>query len=107
MTITTFFATRTLARNAAQELNGKVKDFGTSAQQGERWGVLVEVPEVLESAQVVQTRKVLSIPAAHVSSTSVGRTCTLNNKYKKPVQVTTKRKAADAKASWMKVYNAA
>lgn len=37
-----YFATRTLARNAVEELNGKFKDFGTDAPKGERWAVLVE-----------------------------------------------------------------
>lgn len=36
----TFFASRTLARNAAKELNnGKVKDFGSDADAGKRWAV--------------------------------------------------------------------
>lgn len=36
----TFFASRTLARNAAKELNnGKVKDMGSTAPAGERWAV--------------------------------------------------------------------
>ncbi len=39
---TIYFATRTLARNAVAELNGKFKDFGTGAPKGERWAVLVE-----------------------------------------------------------------
>lgn len=39
---TIYFATRTLARNAKDELNGQFKDFGTGAPKGERWAVLVE-----------------------------------------------------------------
>lgn len=39
---TIYFATRTLARNAKDELNGQFKDFGTDAPKGERWAVLVE-----------------------------------------------------------------
>ena len=37
-----YFATRTLAREAKDELNGQFKDFGTTAPKGERWAVLVE-----------------------------------------------------------------
>lgn len=37
-----YFDTRTLARNAVAELNGKFKDFGTDAPKGKRWAVLVE-----------------------------------------------------------------
>lgn len=39
---TIYFATRTLARNAKDELNGQFKDFGPDAPKGERWAVLVE-----------------------------------------------------------------
>ena len=39
---TIFFATRTLARNAAKELNGKCIDCGNDSPTGERWAVLVE-----------------------------------------------------------------
>lgn len=39
---TIYFATRTLARNAKDELNGQFKDFGTDAPKGERWAVLVD-----------------------------------------------------------------
>lgn len=44
-TQTHFFATRTLARANVEVLNGKIKDFGKDAPTGERWAVLVEVPE--------------------------------------------------------------
>ena len=52
-TVTTFFATRTAARNAVEALNGKVKDFGTDAPKGERWGV---IHEVLETAMEEQSQ---------------------------------------------------
>jgi len=46
MTIQThYFATRTLARANVEVLNGKLKDFGKDAATGERWAVLVEVPD--------------------------------------------------------------
>lgn len=52
MTIQThYFATRTLARANVEVLNGKLKDFGKDAPTGERWAVLVEVPEVQETVQ--------------------------------------------------------
>lgn len=43
---TSFFATRTIARNFASENGGKVKDFGKDAPTGERWAVLSEAVEV-------------------------------------------------------------
>ena len=50
---TIYFATRTLARNAKDELNGQFKDFGTDAPKGERWAVLVEVEQV--QSQSIET----------------------------------------------------
>lgn len=48
-----FFATRSLARAAANELNGQFKDFGKDSPQGNRWAV--EVPEVTQTmAQAVE-----------------------------------------------------
>lgn len=48
-----FFATRSLARAAANELNGQFKDFGKDSPQGNRWAV--EVPEVSQTmAQAVE-----------------------------------------------------
>lgn len=49
-----YFATRTLARNAVSELNGKFKDFGTDAQTGERWAVLVEEKEEVLDRNKIQ-----------------------------------------------------
>jgi len=53
-TQTHFFGTRTLARNFLNEStaeSAKLKDFGKDAATGERWAVLVEVPEVQETVQ--------------------------------------------------------
>lgn len=47
-TVTTYFASRTLARNAVDSLNGKFKDFGTTAAKGERWAVIHEEMEEAE-----------------------------------------------------------
>lgn len=59
MTIQThYFATRTLARANVEVLNGKLKDFGSTAPKGERWAVLVEVPEqaVIDSPSYQETQ---------------------------------------------------
>lgn len=48
-TQTHYFATRTLARANVEVLNGKLKDFGSTAPKGERWAVLVEVQDVKHS----------------------------------------------------------
>ena len=48
---TTYFRTRDLAKAGVKELNGSFKDFGSTAPKGERWAVLVEVPEVPKSSQ--------------------------------------------------------
>lgn len=52
---TSFFATRTIARNFASEHGGKVKDFGKDAPAGERWAVLAEAVEVPAVAVVKET----------------------------------------------------
>ncbi len=49
-----YFATRTLARNAVNELNGKFKDMGTDAPKGERWAVLVEETPAMEIQTSIQ-----------------------------------------------------
>lgn len=51
-TVTTFFASRTLARNAVEALNGKVKDFGSTAAKGERWAVIHEEAETVMEEQI-------------------------------------------------------
>lgn len=63
-TQTHFFATRTLARANVDVLNGKLKDFGKDAASGERWAVIVEVPEVkpdnrkiLEDASTIENQR--------------------------------------------------
>ena len=99
---TTFFATRTLARNAAADLNGKVKDFGSTAESGKRWGVVYESEPV---AVVEPAKKILSIPAAHAHNVN-DRSCTMLNKYKKPVQVTVKRSKTACLLAANIAYNA-
>lgn len=51
---TSYFATRTIARNFATENGGKVKDFGKDAAAGERWAVLQEVSEVVPVVSTVE-----------------------------------------------------
>lgn len=59
---TSFFATRTIARNFASENGGKVKDFGKDAPTGERWAVLSEAVEV--------AAPVAAMPEAHAETTA-------------------------------------
>lgn len=122
-TTTTFFATRTLARNAAAELNGKVKDHGSAAPAGERWGVVVEVQtkaEIITQAAEAINAPVIDVPAARnvlvLGTPGIGKTAhmanilsggeVLKNRYGKKVKVQHKRRTNDAKAAWMKDYNA-
>lgn len=62
-TVTHFFSTRTLARNAVESLNGKFKDFGTDAPKGERWAVLVEAVDV--PMVEVEPHEIKGIPTEH------------------------------------------
>lgn len=124
-TTTTFFATRTLARNAAAELNGKVKDHGTDAPAGKRWGVVVEVTtkaEIIAAAGKEINAPVIDVPATKsrnilvLGTPGIGKTAhmsnvlsggqVLKNRYGKKVQVQHKRSTAVAKAEWLKDYNA-
>lgn len=62
---TSFFATRTIARNFASENGGKVKDFGKDAPNGERWAVLADSLEVATTvAPVAQHTESIATPAA-------------------------------------------
>lgn len=54
---TVFFDTRTLARNAAKEMNGKFKDMGSNCAAGERWAVLIEEIELSEIECVQQNNQ--------------------------------------------------
>ncbi len=45
---TTYFKTRTEARNFAAENAGKVKDAGKDAEAGKRWSVLTEIVETVK-----------------------------------------------------------
>jgi hypothetical protein len=65
MTIETiFFATRTLAREAATTLNAKVKDFGSTAPKGERWAVVSEpyivLPADASDEQIAEAQQTLA-----------------------------------------------
>lgn len=68
-TVTTFFATRTLARNAVEALNGKLKDFGTTAAKGERWGVIHEVHDTEEQTADLQAQIALLTRSVQNSTT--------------------------------------
>ena len=120
-TTTTFFATRTLARNAAVELDGKVKDHGSDAAAGKRWAVVVELSAVEvqpEDMKGIPTpaQPLLEMPEAHrnilvLGSVGAGKTSTMSdtimkNRYGKSVQVKHKRRTNEAKAAWLKDYNA-
>lgn len=109
MTTTThFFKTRTEARNAAVELNGKVKDHGTAAEAGKRWGVVVELVEQPEVAQEVPAahREILVLGSVGAGKTSTMSDLIMKNRYGKKVLVKQKRRTNEAKAAWMKDYNA-
>ena len=124
-TTTTFFATRTLARNAAAELNGKVKDHGKAAPAGERWGVVVEVQtkaEIITAAAEAINAPVIDVPAVEqrnilvLGTPGIGKTAhmanilsggeVLKNRYGKKVQVQHKRSKIAAQIAWLKDYNA-
>jgi hypothetical protein len=94
-TQTHFFDTRTLARNFLNEStaeSAKFKDFGSTAPKGERWAVLVEVPDVqstdhtavnlarsilLDDAAVIAKQPSGIIGEQHLK-TSNGKTCVVS-----------------------------
>lgn len=74
-TQTHFFDTRTLARDNVSVLNGKFKDFGKDAIAGERWAVLVEVPDVqstIDNIAVNLARSILLDDAAVIAKQPSG-----------------------------------
>ncbi|AQW88550.1 hypothetical protein pEaSNUABM50_00024 [Erwinia phage pEa_SNUABM_50] len=89
---TVYCGTRTLAREAAKELNGKFKDMGKDAPYGERWVVLIEVPDVQEE---VHTQFVDTLPedAVRVLNQPTGfkGEQTLKTSNNKPVRVLWRR----------------
>ena len=66
MITTNFYATRTLARNAAKELKGKFKDMGADSGSGKRWSVSIET--ILE--EVKPEPKTVSTDNKHVHAVS-------------------------------------
>lgn len=66
----TFFASRTLARNAAKELNnGKVKDMGSTAPAGERWAVeYTSKSDAIANVAAAHGLEVHNIPADDVNA---------------------------------------
>ena len=72
----TFFATRTLARNAKAELGGKVVDNGSTAEAGKRWELQTEEVETVNVANkaawikaeaIAQGLDVVDVPMAKVT----------------------------------------
>lgn len=110
----TFFETRTLARNAAKELdNGKVKDMGKDAGE-KRWAVeytsttdaIAEQVKVIALAEVAthdlsdlpmveHKREVLKAP--HATSEPTAREVVLKDRKNNPVLVNVRRSKTAAK----------
>ncbi|SOK58290.1 hypothetical protein [Yersinia phage fHe-Yen9-04] len=102
---TEFFATRTLARNAVEALNGKFKDFGKDAPTGERWGVLVDevLPVQKEQPVLAEEKSNLDVHLDFLSTvaedaakalnqpTGIRGEQTLTTPNKKPVRVMWRR----------------
>ncbi|SOK58823.1 hypothetical protein [Yersinia phage fHe-Yen9-03] len=97
---TEFFATRTLARNAVEALNGKFKDFGKDAPTGERWAVLVDEVLTVQEPEVKSTNELhfdfvntLADDAAKALNqpTGIRGEQTLTTPNKKPVRVLWRR----------------
>lgn len=54
MQVTIFKASRTVAREFAKQVQGKVKDMGTDATAGERWAVSYEVADDVQVVEFVK-----------------------------------------------------
>lgn len=104
----TFFATRTLARNAAKELNnGKVKDLGKDAGE-KRWAVEFDDLQIIEDARgegqtpafvspdmVEHKREVLKAPQA--TAEPKAREFVLKDRKNNPVLIHVRRSKTAAK----------
>ena len=104
---TEFFATRDLARNAVEALNGKFKDFGKDAEKGKRWAVQFEEVQEATSETVTPVLEEVKKENIHVSTVnnvssddaiailkrpgSIIGEQTLSTQNKKPVRVLWRR----------------
>lgn len=98
--VTTFYATRSQARNAAKENGGKLIDHGVDSAPGKRWGVLpgyvVEAMEETKS-QREQWEKENAAPRVTLGITvgyrnrKAARTSYVNSVNGAPVPVLVKR----------------
>ena len=68
--ISTFFKTRTEARNAKVDLGGKIVDNGSNAEAGKRWELQYEAATtksgVIEALAEVLAQEVVDVPMAKV-----------------------------------------
>lgn len=103
-TISTFFKTRTEARNAKVDLGGKVVDNGSTAEAGKRWELqyeaahksqaIMELAAILGSEVVnvaveeVQPRDILGLP---IGATSRDHSYTLKDRKNAPITVLERR----------------
>lgn len=96
--VTQFYASRSLARNAAKENGGKVVDHGADSAPGKRWGVLpgyvVEAMEETkgqrEEMESVAPRVTLGITVGY-RNRKAARTSYVNSVNGAPVPVLVKR----------------
>lgn len=106
-TISTFFNTRTEARNAKVDLGGKVVDNGTTAAKGQRWELQYESAPMTEAVkemakvlkydvvdvpvQVVHPREIMGLPK-DVKAHKGDRQIVMMDRKKHAVMVTHKRR---------------
>lgn len=73
-TISTFFKTRTEARNAKVDLGGKVVDNGSNAEAGKRWELQYEAApktEAIKALAEVLAAEVVDVPMAQVTQRDI------------------------------------
>lgn len=72
--ISTFFKTRTEARNAKVDFGGKIVDNGSTAEAGKRWELQYEpapVTEAIKAIAEVLDAEVVDVPMAKVSQRDI------------------------------------
>ena len=72
--ISTFFKTRTEARNAKVDLGGKVVDNGSTAETGKRWELQYEAApksEAIKALAEVFAAEVVDVPMAQVTQRDI------------------------------------
>ena len=72
--ISTFFKTRTEARNAKVDFGGKIVDNGSNAEAGKRWELQYEgapVTEAIKAIAEVLKAEVIDVPKAEVTPRNI------------------------------------